>query len=104
MVQLLASVIPELKEIKKEGESGRRRLTKFTRYGTLALATFQSFGASVALEKSGVALNPGFGFVFTAMISLITGTMFLMWLGRQITERGLRHGHSMLILAGILAG
>ncbi|MGH8441918.1 MAG: preprotein translocase subunit SecY [Nevskiaceae bacterium] len=104
IVQLLAAVIPQLKEIKKEGESGRRRLTKYTRYGTLALATFQSFGASVALQKSGVVIAPGLGFVFTAMVSLITGTMFLMWLGEQITERGIGNGISMLIFAGIVAG
>ena len=104
IVQLLAAVVPQLKEIKKEGESGRRRLTKYTRYGTLALALFQSFGASVALQNSGVAINPGFGFQFTAMVSLITGTMFLMWLGEQITERGIGNGISMIIFAGIVAG
>jgi preprotein translocase subunit SecY len=104
IVQLLAAVIPQLKEIKKEGEAGRRRLTKYTRYGTLGLAIFQSFGASVALQNSGVAINPGFGFMFTAMVSLITGTMFLMWLGEQITERGIGNGISMLIFAGIVAG
>ena len=104
IVQLLAAVIPQLKEIKKEGESGRRRLTKYTRYGTLALAIFQSFGASVALQNSGVAIAPGFGFMFTAMVSLVTGTMFLMWLGEQITERGVGNGISMIIFAGIVAG
>jgi len=104
IVQLLAAVIPQLKEIKKEGESGRRRLTKYTRYGTLGLAIFQSFGASLALQNSGVAINTGFGFMFTAMVSLITGTMFLMWLGEQITERGIGNGISMLIFAGIVAG
>ena len=104
IVQLLAAVVPQLKEIKKEGESGRRRLTKYTRYGTLALAIFQSFGASVALQNSGVAINTGFGFMFTAMVSLITGTMFLMWLGEQITERGIGNGISMIIFAGIVAG
>jgi preprotein translocase subunit SecY len=104
IVQLLAAAIPQLKEIKKEGESGRRRLTKYTRYGTLALAIFQSFGAAVALQNSGVAIAPGFGFMFTAMVSLITGTMFLMWLGEQITERGIGNGISMLIFAGIVAG
>ncbi|HUR39828.1 MAG TPA: preprotein translocase subunit SecY, partial [Verrucomicrobiae bacterium] len=100
IVQLLASVVPQMKEIKKEGESGRRRLTKWTRYGTLALAIFQSFGAAAALQKSGVAISPGFGFVFTAMVSLVGGTMFLMWLGEQITERGIGNGISMLIFAG----
>jgi len=103
IVQLLAASIPQLKEIKKEGEAGRRRLTKYTRYSTLALATFQSFGASIALQNSGVAISTGFGFVFTAMVSLITGTMFLMWLGEQITERGIGNGISMLIFAGIVA-
>ena len=104
IVQLLAAVIPQLKEIKKEGESGRRTLTKYTRYGTLGLAIFQSFGATVALQNSGVAISPGFGFMFTGMVSLITGTMFLMWLGEQITERGIGNGISMLIFAGIVAG
>ena len=104
IVQLMASVAPQLKEIKKEGEAGRRRLTKYTRYGTLGLAAFQSVGAAIALEKSGVALAPGFGFVFTASVSLITGTMFLMWLGEQITERGVGNGMSMIIFAGIVAG
>ena len=104
IVQLLAAVIPQLKEIKKEGESGRRRLTKYTRYGTLGLSIFQSFGAAVALQNSGVVIAPGFGFMFTAMVSLITGTMFLMWLGEQITERGIGNGISMLIFAGIVAG
>ena len=103
IVQLLAASIPQLKEIKKEGEAGRRRLTKYTRYGTLALATFQAFGASIALQNSGIAINTGFGFVFTAMVSLITGTMFLMWLGEQITERGIGNGISMLIFSGIVA-
>jgi preprotein translocase subunit SecY len=103
IVQLLAAVVPQLKEIKKEGESGRRRITKYTRYSTLGLATFQSFGAAVALQKSGVAISPGLGFVFTAMVSLVTGTMFLMWLGEQITERGVGNGISMLIFAGIVA-
>lgn len=104
IVQLMASVVPQLKEIKKEGEAGRRRLTKYTRYGTLGLAIFQSVGAVVALEKQGVALSPGFGFVFTAAVSLVTGTMFLMWLGEQITERGVGNGMSMIIFAGIVAG
>ncbi len=103
IVQLLAASIPQLKEIKKEGEAGRRRLTKYTRYGTLGLATFQSYGVSVALQNSGVVINTGFGFTFTAMVSLITGTMFLMWLGEQITERGIGNGISMLIFAGIVA-
>jgi preprotein translocase subunit SecY len=78
IVQLMAAVLPQLKELKKEGESGRRQLTKYTRYGTLALAIFQSVGAATALQSSGVAINAGFGFIFTATVSLVTGTMFLM--------------------------
>ncbi|AXQ31810.1 preprotein translocase subunit SecY [Solimonas sp. K1W22B-7] len=104
IVQLMAAVVPQLKELKKEGESGRRTITKYTRYGTLGLALFQSFGAALALQKSGVAVNVGFGFLFTATVSLVTGTMFLMWLGEQITERGIGNGISMLIFAGIVAG
>ncbi len=104
IVQLMASVLPQLKELRKEGESGKRKLTMYTRYGTLGLATFQSIGAALALQKSGVALAPGFGFVFTAAIALITGTMFLMWLGEQITERGIGNGMSMIIFSGIVAG
>ncbi len=103
IVQLLTAVMPQLKELRKEGESGRRTLTKYTRYSTLALATFQSIGAAYALQKSGVAYNPGIGFVFTAAVSLVTGTMFLMWLGEQITERGVGNGMSMIIFAGIVA-
>ncbi|MDE0856372.1 MAG: preprotein translocase subunit SecY [Nevskia sp.] len=102
IVQLMSSVLPSLKELRKEGESGRRKLTKFTRYGTLGLAIFQSVAAAVALQKNGVALNAGFSFVFTAAIALVTGTMFLMWLGEQITERGIGNGMSMIIFAGIV--
>ncbi|NGY06057.1 preprotein translocase subunit SecY [Solimonas terrae] len=104
IVQLMATVVPQLKDLKKEGESGRRQITKYTRYGTLGLAIFQSFGAALALQKSGVAINVGFGFLFVATISLVTGTMFLMWLGEQITERGVGNGISMIIFAGIVAG
>ncbi len=103
IVQLLTSVLPSLKELRKEGDSGRRTLTKYTRYSTLALATFQSVAAAYALQKSGVAYNPGFSFIFTAAVSLVTGTMFLMWLGEQITERGIGNGMSMIIFAGIVA-
>jgi len=104
IVQLMAAAIPVLKELKKEGESGRRTLTKYTRYGTLGLATFQAVGAAVALQTSGVVIHPGFGFIFTAAVSLVTGTMFLMWLGEQITERGIGNGMSMIIFSGIVAG
>ena len=104
IVQLLTATIPQLKEIRKEGEAGRRRITKWTRWGTLGLATFQSIGAAIALQNQGVAISPGFNFVFTAAVSLITGTMFLMWLGEQITERGVGNGISILIFASIVAG
>jgi preprotein translocase subunit SecY len=104
IVQLMATVVPQLKDLKKEGESGRRIITKYTRYGTLALALFQSFGAALALQKSGVAISAGPGFLFVATVSLVTGTMFLMWLGEQITERGIGNGISMIIFAGIVAG
>ncbi len=104
IVQLMTAVVPQLKELKKEGESGRRQITKYTRYGTLVLAIFQSFGAALALQRSGIAISPGAAFIFTATVSLVTGTMFLMWLGEQITERGIGNGISIIIFAGIVAG
>jgi preprotein translocase subunit SecY len=104
IVQMMAVVVPSLAAIKKEGESGRRKLTQYTRMGTIALALFQAWGAAVAFQNQGVVINPGFGFIFVAVVTLVTGTMFLMWLGEQITERGLGNGISMIILAGIVAG
>ena len=105
IMQLLTYVVPTFEQMKKEGESGRRKITQYTRYGTLALALFQSAGIAVALESSpGLVLVPGFGFRLTAVFSLTAGTMFLMWLGEQITERGLGNGISILIFAGIAAG
>ncbi len=109
IVQLMTAVIPKLEQLKKEGEAGRRKITQYTRYGTVVLATFQAVGISVALQSQSaggmsLVMNPGMGFVFTAAISLVTGTMFLMWLGEQITERGLGNGISMIIFAGIVAG
>lgn len=104
IVQLLAAVSPQLKELQKEGEAGKRKLTKYTRWGTLGLAAFQSLGASIALQQSGVAFNPGFGFIFVATMSLLTGSMFLMWLGEQMSERSIGNGMSMLIFAGIVTG
>ena len=105
IMQLLTYVLPSLEQIKKEGESGRRKITQYTRYGTLGLALFQSMGIALALESSaGLVLAPGMGFRITAMVSLTAGTMFLMWLGEQITERGLGNGISILIFAGIAAG
>lgn len=105
IMQLMTYVVPTFEQMKKEGEAGRRKITQYTRYGTLALALFQSFGIAVALEASqGLVMNPGFGFRLTAVVSLTAGTMFLMWLGEQITERGLGNGISILIFAGIAAG
>ena len=104
IMQLMTVVVPTLEAIKKEGEAGRRRITQYTRYFTVALATFQSISAAVALQNQGVVINPGVGFVFTAAVTLVTGTMFLMWLGEQVTERGIGNGISMIIFAGIVAG
>ena len=104
IMQLMSAVVPSLKELKKEGESGRRKITQYTRYGTVFLATFQAIGVSIALQNQQVALTPGIGFVFTATVSLVTGTIFLMWLGEQITERGIGNGISIIIFAGIVAG
>ena len=104
VMQLASATTPALKELKKEGESGRRKITQYTRYGTVFLAAFQSFGASIALQNQGVVVNPGFNFLFTACVTLTTGTMFLMWLGEQITERGIGNGISMIILASIISG
>jgi preprotein translocase subunit SecY len=105
IMQLLTYVVPTFEQLKKEGEAGRRKITQYTRYGTLGLALFQSLGIALALEGSqGLVLNPGFGFRMTAVFSLTAGTMFLMWLGEQITERGLGNGISILIFAGIAAG
>ncbi|HHJ12023.1 MAG TPA: preprotein translocase subunit SecY, partial [Chromatiales bacterium] len=104
IMQLLTVVMPSLEQLKKEGEAGRRKITQYTRYGTVALATFQAIGVSMALQRQGVVWLEGPGFVFTATITLVTGTMFLMWLGEQITERGIGNGISMIIFAGIVAG
>ena len=105
IMQLMTYVVPSLEAIKKEGEAGRRKITQYTRYGTLLLALFQSLGIALALEQSpGLVISPGFGFRMTAVVSLVAGTMFLMWLGEQITERGLGNGISILIFAGIVAG
>ncbi|MEM6405349.1 MAG: preprotein translocase subunit SecY [Pseudomonadota bacterium] len=108
IVQLMTAVIPSLEQLKKEGESGRRKITQYTRYGTLGLATFQALGISIALESgqfgNGLLVYSGTPFIFTATVSLVTGTMFLMWLGEQITERGLGNGISLIIFAGIVAG
>lgn len=105
IMQLMGYVVPSLEALKKEGESGRRKITQYTRYGTLGLALFQSLSIALALESSaGLVISPGFGFRMTAVVSLVAGTMFLMWLGEQITERGLGNGISILIFGGIAAG
>ncbi|MEO6973376.1 MAG: preprotein translocase subunit SecY [Rhodoferax sp.] len=105
IMQLMTYVVPTFEQMKKEGESGQRKITQYTRYGTLGLGLFQSLGISVALESSpGLVMAPGMGFRLTAVVSLTAGTMFLMWLGEQITERGLGNGISLLIFAGIAAG
>lgn len=110
IIQLLAQVMPSLQGLRKEGESGRRKLTQYTRISTVFLAAFQAAGVAMALQQQGasggipVVVNPGFGFVFSAIIGLTSGTLFLMWLGEQVTERGVGNGISMMIFAGIVAG
>jgi preprotein translocase subunit SecY len=105
IMQLLTVAVPSLEALKKEGEAGRRKITQYTRYGTLGLALFQAIGISVALEsQQGLVLDPGMMFRFVTVSTLITGTMFLMWLGEQITERGIGNGISIIIFAGIAAG
>ena len=104
IVQMMAVVVPQLQALRKEGEAGRRKLTNYTRWGTVGLAVFQGAGAAVAFQNQGVVINPGIQFVFLATATLTAGTMFLMWLGEQITERGLGNGISMIILSGIVAG
>ncbi|MDD3352327.1 MAG: preprotein translocase subunit SecY [Zoogloea sp.] len=105
IMQLLTVASPQLEALKKEGEAGRRKITQYTRYGTLALALFQGLGIAVALEsQQGLVLDPGLMFRFVTVSTLVTGTMFLMWLGEQITERGLGNGISIIIFAGIAAG
>jgi preprotein translocase subunit SecY len=104
IIQMMAVVVPQLASIKKEGESGRRKLTQYTRYGTVLLAAVQGASAAIAFQNQGVVIAPGPQFIFTATVTLVAGTMFLMWLGEQITERGLGNGISMIILSGIVAG
>ena len=109
IIQMMTSVIPHLEQLKKEGESGRRKITQYTRYGTVVLATFQGLGIAIAIEGqqaggSPVVLIPGIGFTITTVAALVTGTMFLVWLGEQITERGIGNGISLIIFASIVAG
>lgn len=105
ILQMASHIVPSLQQLRKEGESGRRTIVKYTRYGTVVLASFQSIAAASWLQNQvGLVVNPGTSFLITAMITLVTGTVFLMWLGEQITERGIGNGISMIILAGIVAG
>lgn len=104
IMQLLTVVSPSLEQLKKEGEAGRRIINQYTRYGTVILATLQAIGMAKWLGSQGIALNPGFTFYFTATVTLVTGTVFLMWLGEQITERGVGNGISLIIFAGIVSG
>ncbi len=105
IMQLLTVVSPQLEQLKKEGESGRKKITQYTRYGTVVLAVFQGFGIAIALESQpGLVLEAGMMFRLTTLVTLVTGTMFLMWLGEQITERGIGNGISLIIFAGIVAG
>jgi preprotein translocase subunit SecY len=104
IIQMMSMVVPSLMELRKEGESGRRKITEYTRYGTVILALFQSFAAAGALEKGGMTLITGWPFLVIATLTMTTGTLFLMWLGEQITERGIGNGISMIILSGIVAG
>jgi preprotein translocase subunit SecY len=105
IMQMASHIVPSLQQLRKEGEQGRRQIIKYTRWGTVALASFQSVAAASWLQNQpGLVVNPGPSFLITACITLVTGTMFLMWLGEQITERGIGNGISMIILAGIVAG
>ena len=109
IVQLLTVVVPKFEQLKKEGDAGKRKITQYTRYGTLVLALFQALGVAIALQSQQVGsnplvINPGMAFLFTATLSLVTGTMLLVWLGEQITERGIGNGISLIIFAGIVAG
>ena len=109
IIQMMTSVVPKLEALKKEGESGRRKITQYTRYGTVLLATFQGLGIAIAIEGQqaaggAVVLVPGLGFKITTVATLVTGTMFLVWLGEQITERGIGNGISLIIFGSIVAG
>src|SRR6202795_248760 len=106
ILQLLTVVIPTLEKLQKEGELGRRKITQWTRYLTVALALAQSFGIATGLQamQGSIVINPGFGFILMTMLSLTTGTAFIMWLGEQITDRGIGNGMSLLIFTGIVAG
>ena len=103
IVQLLTSMVPKLEQLKKEGEQGRKKINQYTRYGTVALATFQAYGIAVSLQSGGLVTTPGAFFIASCVITLVGGTMFLMWLGEQITARGIGNGISLIIFVGIVA-
>ena len=109
IMQLMTVVIPAMEQLKKEGESGRRKISQYTRFGTVVLATFQAIGISLALQNQtagglSVVLSPGISFIVITTVTLVTGTVFLMWLGEQVTERGIGNGISLIIFAGIVSG
>lgn len=109
IMQMMTIIIPAVEQMKKEGETGRRKISQYTRYGTVLLASFQAIGISIALQSQtagglSVVINPGVGFIAITTITLVTGTIFLMWLGEQVTERGIGNGISMIIFAGIVSG
>jgi preprotein translocase subunit SecY len=104
IMQLMSSIVPTLEALKKEGEQGRKQINQYTRYLTVALATFQAYGISIGLEGQGVVYDPGWFFRLSTVITLVGGTMFLMWLGEQITQRGVGNGTSLIIFVGIVAG
>jgi preprotein translocase subunit SecY len=109
IIQLMTSVVPKFEQLKKEGESGKRKITQYTRYFTVVLATFQAIGVATAIQGQSagglpVVFNPGMTFMFTAVVTLVSGTLFLMWLGEQVTERGIGNGISIIIFGGIVAG
>jgi preprotein translocase subunit SecY len=109
IMQLMTVVMPAMEQLKKEGESGRRKISQYTRFGTVVLATFQAIGISIALQNQtagglSVVLNPGLSFIVITTVTLVTGTIFLMWLGEQVTERGIGNGISLIIFAGIVSG
>ncbi|MEO0830020.1 MAG: preprotein translocase subunit SecY, partial [Pseudomonadota bacterium] len=103
IVQLMTAMVPALEQLKKEGEQGRKKITQYTRYGTVILATFQAYGLAASLETGSLVTDPGFFFRASCVITLVGGTMFLMWLGEQITARGIGNGISLIIFVGIVA-
>ncbi|MCY3794020.1 MAG: preprotein translocase subunit SecY, partial [Gammaproteobacteria bacterium] len=104
IMNLMSMMYPSLQQLRKEGESGRRKITQYTRYGTLLIALVQGLSLSVTLANQGLAFSTGFAFYFVATVTLVTGALFMMWLGEQITERGVGNGISLIIFSGIVSG